>query len=316
MKAFSLSVPANLLLLGEYAVLEEEGRGLALAAMHRALVGAEPAASFSVDGKMGTVTMNWDEASGMPAPPLVAACLAAAGFGAEGPRALIRLDSSAFFAPDGRKKGFGSSAAIAVGLVAALLRLRGLAGAELEAAIFPAALAAHRASQGGRGSGYDVAASRFGGVGVFSGGAHPTWVALEDPALPHLALFAGPVAVSSAEAVLRYEAWKRANPAVLAGFLRASQASLDAFLALTDPASRLKAIQDAAQTGIRLGDNIGVEARLQSPKGLCGEFVIKALGAGNELGLLASLEAPSIKEGAPATSFEELSVDPEGLRWD
>jgi phosphomevalonate kinase len=66
--------------------------------------------------------------------------------------------------PDGtsRKLGLGSSAAILVASLAAATGER-FATPALRAAIFPVALAAHRAAQP-KGSGIDVAASTFGGV--------------------------------------------------------------------------------------------------------------------------------------------------------
>ena len=73
----------------------------------------------------------------------------------------ISIDSSALRA-GGHKLGLGSSAAVAVALTAALARAAGL---ELDrGAVFELANAAHRAAQGGSGSGGDVAASTYGGL--------------------------------------------------------------------------------------------------------------------------------------------------------
>lgn len=66
----------------------------------------------------------------------------------------IETDTSAFF-EDGIKMGFGSSAALTVAASAALL------GKEPDLATV---VEIHRASQDGRGSGFDVAASLYGGV--------------------------------------------------------------------------------------------------------------------------------------------------------
>ena len=46
-----LSAPANLLLLGEYAVLEEGGLGLALAVERRARITVEPSDGLEVLGR-------------------------------------------------------------------------------------------------------------------------------------------------------------------------------------------------------------------------------------------------------------------------
>jgi len=312
-KAFALSVPANLLLLGEYAVTEEGGRGIALAASPRLRVEALPDTSLSIRGSMGPTSFEWREDSGLEAPPLLAACIEAAGR----PPCRLRIDSSAFFTAEGAKRGYGSSAAVAVGLVAALLRARGLEGSELENAVFPLALAAHRSAQGGRGSGYDVAASRFGGLGLFVGGPRPSWRALHDVELPPLYLFQGPAPVSSPESVARFRSWKAARPEELADYLAASGSLAEAFLAGQAPgtqaAKRLELLAKAAALGRSLGLAIGVPADLDPPPGLPRGTVIKALGAGNELGLAALTPGSTLPTGS---SLLPLHLESEGLRWE
>ncbi|MEI6385835.1 MAG: hypothetical protein WCQ50_04315 [Spirochaetota bacterium] len=361
MRAFRLSVPANLLLVGEYAVTEEGGLGIALAAQPRVCITVSPASSLQIEGLMGTLNYTWDLASRKEPPSLAAACLAvcqAAGLGsapgasnysaagasnysaagasnysATGASlwpfapARIVVDSSAFFSADGSKRGLGSSAATAVALVAALLALGGLEDEDLRRASYPLALAAHRSFQGGRGSGYDVAASCFGGLGLFTGGATPSWEALvggapgrrlSPAALPSLALFRGPKAVSSPESVGLYQAWRLAHPGAFRDFLAASQAGVLTLADTDNPAKALEALKQAARRGLELGAAIGVpadfgaEGSYEGPRDGGGpassQLVIKALGAGNELGLKASLEARAW--------LEPLILEPEGLRWD
>jgi phosphomevalonate kinase len=103
-----------------------------------------------------------------PASPVVAEALAAVRAHADAtggalPAGAPLVDSAAL-SERGRKLGLGSSAAVAAAAVAALLDA---AGADVEAQrwlIFRLADRAHRAAQGGRGSGADVAAAIFGGV--------------------------------------------------------------------------------------------------------------------------------------------------------
>ena len=79
------------------------------------------------------------------------------------PPAIFRLDTSAFHS-EGRKLGLGSSAALCVAI-------EGACASWLEQAPrFGRALDAHRAFQGGRGSGIDVAAAFFGGALQFQAG--------------------------------------------------------------------------------------------------------------------------------------------------
>ncbi len=91
-------------------------------------------------------------------------------------------------ASDGTKTGLGSSAAVAVATVAALFAAAG-ADPEDRHQVFATAWHAHRAEQGGLGSGADVAAAVFGGLVLFQGQAE---------ALPVVA----PLAVPPATALL------------------------------------------------------------------------------------------------------------------
>ena len=75
-------------------------------------------------------------------------------------------DSSALDAPEGGKLGLGSSAAVTVAAAGALLARdgRSLHDTAVRAELLRLCVASHRAAQGGRGSGGDVAASVYGGV--------------------------------------------------------------------------------------------------------------------------------------------------------
>jgi phosphomevalonate kinase len=75
-------------------------------------------------------------------------------------------DSSALDAPDGGKLGLGASAAVTVAAAGALFAReeRPLHDPQVRAEMVRLCVASHRAAQGGRGSGGDVAASVCGGV--------------------------------------------------------------------------------------------------------------------------------------------------------
>jgi phosphomevalonate kinase len=75
-------------------------------------------------------------------------------------------DSSALDAPDGGKLGLGSSAAVTVAAAGTLLAREGRAlhDPHVRDELVRLCVASHRAAQGGRGSGGDVAASVHGGV--------------------------------------------------------------------------------------------------------------------------------------------------------
>jgi phosphomevalonate kinase len=188
-----LTVPGNLLLLGEYAVTEEGGLGLALAVDRRVSLELEPSSALVVEGRWGGGTAHWTRESAGRSPLITAIVetwreqVYSRGVGAPGagatrmpdsrePGARIVVDSSAFFTA-GRKSGFGSSAAVTVALTCALLHLSGFSGSQLIRCAARIALLAHRRAQGGRGSGYDVYASLYGGFGCLAALA---------PASPHL----------------------------------------------------------------------------------------------------------------------------------
>jgi len=86
----------------------------------------------------------------------------------------VRLDSTSLYLAVGRgeptKLGLGSSAALTVALAVALREYSGLPGLTRQQWL-PVLVAVHRAFQGGRGSGADVAASLYGGSIVFELGS-------------------------------------------------------------------------------------------------------------------------------------------------
>jgi phosphomevalonate kinase len=152
----SASAPGKLFLSGEYAVLE-----------------GAPAVLTAVDRR--AVARVAEMARAAPS-PVVAAVLAEllsrfpGGAGVGHPAPTIAVGTRGF--ARGRNKiGIGSSAAVAVAATALLLaRREGSAGLDADR-VFEIALAAHRAAQGGRGSGADVAAAVHGGTIRFEMGA-------------------------------------------------------------------------------------------------------------------------------------------------
>lgn len=281
------SVPANLLLLGEYAVMEEGGLGVAAAAEPRVRITVLPpqttGAGLVVIGRMGGGVLRWSPGAGRDdsrAALLEAAVEVCCRAGL--PAGTVEADSTAFF-PAGRKVGFGSSAAASVGLCWALLALA--AGAPPPPfAVLEAALEAHRRAQGGRGSGYDVFASFHGGVGLFCGGAQPTWRPLHLPWLEPLYLFYGERSVPTPGAIERYHAWRRRRPAEARRFLEDSNRDVEGFVRSSSRREALEWFRRCRDRGLRLGEAIGVEARIAAPDGVK-PGQCKALGAGNELGL-------------------------------
>jgi len=312
-----LTVPGNLLLLGEYAVTEEGGLGLALAVDRRVAAELEASSSLVVEGRWGERAVHWNRESG-EASPLITAIVetwreqlysqeSTKAREAGEPAGRIIVDSSAFF-DGGRKSGFGSSAAVTVALTCALLHLSGFSGSRLLHCAARLALLAHRRAQGGRGSGYDVYASLYGGFGCLVGGAEPSWQAVELPWLPPLYIFRGPASVSTPNSLHSYERWKGSNPREWRSFFEESNQGVRRFLQADSWPQARRAFTASKELGLRLGELIGVSARIEAHDSLV-PGLHKALGAGNELGIYLAEDPPD----EPA--LEPVVVAPEGVRW-
>ena len=283
-----LSVPGNLLLAGEYAVLEEGGLGLALAVEPRLTVTVTEAAAWSLEGRWQDGSERWSPGGRRTFAAQVLQAVLERTPGAA-PASFV-VDSSLFF-DAGRKRGFGSSAALAVGLAAAAARLAGTEPDPLTA------VEAHRYAQGGTGSGYDVLASWFGGYGLVEGGARPRWRPLTAE-LPFLTVFAGPEAVRTTGSVARYRTWKTAHPEDARRFLDDSNAAVKALSQAAG--SWREAAERTRLLGIAVGRTIGSSAELTAPADASDAF-IKALGAGNETGLAAFAKPVSRQGLTPLT---------------
>ncbi len=312
MRLAGLTVPGNLLFFGEYAVLEEGGLGIAAAIERRVVIEVVPAPELSILGRSGRARVEWTprravqgaasqgqeravgESSGDLLGAVVQACdrSLARPEGREADYPLrLTVDSTALFDPNGAKSGFGSSAAVAVGVTAALLRWDPAEELPSDALLFETALAAHRAFQDGRGSGYDIAASLEGGLLLFTGGLRPSFRRVSLPWLPPFCLVHTEHPVKTPGAITRYLAWKRRRPQEADRFLHRSNEAIRAILAAATWEEALPIMVEATRLGIWLGREIEVPAELGAAGGLPGQplgaaSLLKAVGAGDELGVL------------------------------
>lgn len=187
------SAPGKLVLAGEYAVLEPGEPAVVLAVDNRLHARVLPASDFTFSSEsLGMshrpVTYEhgtWSVESG-PAPRLHfsrAAVNTTLSYLREQATSIepfaLSLEGS-LESPEGLKYGFGSSAAVTVAIVGALLAAFGLSpDADL---VFKLATIAHHGAQGS-GSGLDVAASTFGSA-IRYVGFDPTWLK-EQLSRPH-----------------------------------------------------------------------------------------------------------------------------------
>ena len=302
----ALSVPANLLLLGEYAVLEEGGLGLALAIDRRARGACTPGAGVPADGDVPRVTglvpggrITWPGEAGVLGKVCEYLLERIGSVAGE-----MEVDTSEFFAADGRKLGFGSSAAMSVVVTSLWLAAReGERPAPDD--VIGLAVAAHREAQGGRGSGYDVATSATGGIVVFTGGRLPSARRVELPWLPEVAVFAGERAVVTTGAVGRYEQWKSDRPDEADRFRRRSNELVRRIVEVSTWQEALPLLAEYRDLAVGLGEDIGVPATLAPADDGSDSTFRKAVGAGNELGVALGRGG-----GEPAP------VAAEGIRWE
>ncbi len=324
-----------MLLLGEYAVTEPDAPGVALGVLPEVRAAWAADGPPRITGRMGEQRFTWTPQ--ISDSPLFAALVAECG----APRGAIEVDSGAFMGEHG-KLGLGSSAAAAVAVAALLLhgpqagaapalnRRRGreppperkpasAAPALDRRRVFAAALAAHRAAQGGRGSGYDVAASVWGGVVRFTGGRTPAVKRHRPQVLPQLCLVAGAEPLATPAAVACYERWRQSDPAAAARFRAHSRELVEQFMSATDTAACCAALSAGGELLRWLGARIGVAVEPPVLRARLSEFrargwAAKPAGAGGELGVAAAPPGAPPAPG-PAPYVIPLRLTPEGLRW-
>jgi phosphomevalonate kinase len=282
-----LTVPGNLLLAGEYAVLVEGGLGLACAVEPRVQVTWHPSDTLKIRARFEDQKIVWTP-QGSERAPLLDHLWDVLSPHVQSQRKnlrfMITLDSTDLARTDGRKSGLGSSAAATVAATAALSYLATRVLPNLDD-VFQTALAAHRLAQGARGSGYDLACSTYGGMGLFTGGKAPTWTPLPRSHPPAFTIMFAPRPMSTRQAITQWDQWTEAYPDAWAQYLNQSQKIVSSLALSQDRLSFEAALSQAAALGQNLGQDLGVWDPIndhfmatQQKTGLC-----KALGAGNEL---------------------------------
>jgi phosphomevalonate kinase len=294
--------PGKLVALGEYAVLEG-APALVLAIDRYAVATLEPSGDRACRlrtrmAEQAERSFPFGVSSGVA---LVDAVTAAAP--AARPWCGV-LDSSAFFA-DRAKLGLGSSAAALCAWAGAW------AGYCAQAALRPATsltalVGLHRAFQGGRGSGIDVAASLMGGAVEFRlDAAHVPQVG--SVRLPNSVGFAGIFAGRSAstpEFIAHFRAFQAARPTEAAALLRRLRATAEAGCAAARGGAAeafVEAIADygrgLAGLGVAIGaDIVTAEHRQIGEHARRHGVAYKVSGAGGgDLGLACALDAAALE---------------------
>jgi mevalonate kinase len=234
----SVSAPGKLFLVGEYAVLA--GATAAVAAIDRRAVARFPAVA--------------EPSSAIVREAVRAARAHLAARGLAVPAGAPEVDSREL--NDGAAKlGLGSSAAVTVAAIGALLAAAGEDVASARGQILELALAAHRAAQGGRGSGGDVMAAVTGGVIAFASGTGPS---RRLRALPlnvpgQLVVFRAGLPTTTVDHLLAVERLAAQAPAAHAVHMAAIADAAEAFLRAYDRADVSEAIAAIAASHDALG---------------------------------------------------------------
>ena len=318
-----LAVPANLLLFGEYAILEEDGKGIACATTPYLITEISPADELIIEGRTATETLAYQPLTTHTTHTnqktfLAQVCDAILetleiSTSDNVPGVRIIVDSHSFFDDDGSKLGLGSSAALTVAITSALMVFYGGLSLADRDAILPVAISAHRTAQGGRGSGYDVAASLYGGWGNFIGGLRPVWHACQLPWMPPLYLWSNKTSVATPQAIQHYRLWRHRNSVAHQKYMQKTDRFITQLLNVANWSEALPIAQELTVVSAELGQKIGIPATipatlktilssLETESHLC-----KALGSGDELFLVAS---PSgVADGTP------VQIASRGLHW-
>jgi phosphomevalonate kinase len=299
-----VSAPGKLFLMGEYGVLE----GL-------------PAVVAAVDRRVTGVFVP----GATPSTPLVEHVVEAVrGYlletGGTPPAGVPVLDSSALSSEAG-KLGLGSSAAVAAAGVGAMLDAVGCDLESKRAVIFELADRAHRAAQGGRGSGADVAAAVHGGtISYARRGGRVTVQPLALPRSVQMIVFSTGTPSSTVDFVRALEAFAATHPAACSSHLGALGACAERFTAacMDDDVPQVVAQARAANAELQsLGHDMSVSivtpvlaeaARLAEAVG----GAAKPSGAGGGDVGVAFLTSPGAAETfrrrAPHIGLEILSI--------
>lgn len=306
-------VPGNLLLFGEYIVTESGGKGIGAAIDTHAIITAKRSDKTSVLCKYQGNSHFWNGESSLSVElPLIACVLEHIELLKPLFPLEISIDTSHFSYPDGRKKGFGSSAAVVAGLTYLLLYFISSKVPDLLRDVFPLALKIHRDFQGGRGSGYDIAASLFGGIGLFTGGELPLWKPINTNWSEHLFLLPGEEAVSTKELLKQFHAFKTKNPEQAQAFFIETNRLTEQMVVCKNVEEASCIFAETCALNIKMHEAIGapVEGSYLNYKlknYFQAGFSGKPLGAGSEIA--AILGAPPLPD-----PLEPLKISPHGLR--
>jgi phosphomevalonate kinase len=295
----NVRAPGKVVLWGEYAVLT--GAPAAVMAVNRyAAVDLKPGARHTRFSSKGFLTPGVYKADDRfcraPTAAMAETVLRECGYTNYPIPFELLSDTRAFFADNGAKLGIGSSAALCTATYVAFCRLLELPASE------QGAIAAHRAFQGGKGSGLDVAASWHGGVIRYENGAGTPWTW---PADLHWRIIWTGTSASTLDSLGDFSAWRRqGNLSILDDLQQSCTALFEEFdlEGLHSYCSQLQALDADANLNIFTPGHQRL-ATIASAQGL----VYKPCGAGGgDIGFACGDDVDALEAFAAAAATEQF----------
>ncbi len=225
------SAPGKLIIVGEYAVLDgapaiaaaidvrAEVRVVAIPGTESVFIDAEngQAFYFTIDSRSGLCWVGErPEVNGAILEAVISSCVEHSTLFDDGPSFRVSMSTDNFFThADGRwlKLGIGSSAAVLVALVGALVTELSISMPAEE--LLAICNSAHHRFQGGRGSGTDVATAIYGGVVTVRCGVTPKVITATRSSWPCglsvLPIWSG-VSASTPELLAHFEKFQNDHP--------------------------------------------------------------------------------------------------------
>lgn len=310
--ATQASAPGKLMLAGEYVVVECGVPALAVAVDRR--INVEIAPESRRTWLVTSQGLGLHDAPLKSVPVLAEVVARVNGIPSGG-----RITVTSQLGEGPNKPGLGGSAALCAAAFTALWQLSGAEGPpSLELAI-----AAHRAAQGGLGSGYDVATALTGGVTLFhpaADGASARVERLEWPQGLHAAVFQTHQGAQTQELLIRMQAWREEDEESYESCIVPLAAETEAFIKAFSSGDVLQILDGASQVQEELAmmDRIGELGILSGGQAqLLGAIedagaIGRTAGAGGGDCAWALSDDPDclerIAEGAREFGFERLSI--------
>ena len=318
-------VPGNILLAGEYSILYPGCIGIGMAVKPMVSAHLKRSKRFQITGYFGNSEVTYRPHTCKKHKTKLFECVYTQvnhtlkrlnirpSFNCS-----VDIDSSDFYTAKGQKKGFGSSAAVAVALSYTLLSYILGPRKDIDKLVYQSALKGHRAFQSGHASGYDIAASLYGGIGIFTGGHLPQWKRIRPFWKDVLYYMRNAEPVSTKGAVKRFIKWKKHEQKSAEEFLELSNYYIDTL-------ARADTFEKLGKTFILYADlvkNLGQKIKCQADISVFAsaiesmyqrKYLSKCSGAGDELAIAIAKSNPSNNE-KKMYNLKKLKISWRGAR--